>query len=223
MKASLWLLSLVVLCGCATPEQLTTPVETVKVTTLAFEETVEESEELRLFNGDSGLALGSTRAGTRQAFPQPSGASTFNDLPQNFGADFTAYGWESDEMTFGTIAYRKKSGPEDTSRGSEKVVFAMYTRPVPEDEPNTVSETVDRYLEAYGEPTTVLPGASSQYWFWTRKARRLMICRSVDHSGREFVTVALGAPQMMRELRMTSDLARADQALAIERLSNGKE
>lgn len=221
MKARLWPVALLLVGGCATPEQVTVPEAETKVTTIAFEPRVEEAEELKIFNGDDALVLGTTRAEALSVFEQPKEARAFSTLPQNFGKDFSSIGWEEGDLSFACIAYQPTSGPEETAQEPEKIVLAMYTQSNADDA--TIARTVAKYTEAFGQPTTVIPGRQVQYWFWIRSARWLMVNTSVDPEGKQFVTVALGAPQAMRELRMAPDLAREDQRLAIERLSNGEE
>jgi hypothetical protein len=206
--------------GCATPKKVTVPPEETKLTTISFDRIVDVAEDLLLYNGNDPLVLGKTRAEALQVFEPPADSRSISALPANLGKDFTASGWESENLSFGCISFEHVSGPEDGEPVPEQVVFAMYTQDAVDED--IVTKTVSRYTQEFGEPTNTIPGRQIRYWFWIRPKRWLMVNTSVSQSGRTAVTVALGAPQIMREMRMAVDLARADQALAIERLSNNQ-
>lgn len=205
--------------GCAAPERVTVEPEeppVVKIEQIPFEDRVPSDQDLALFNGDLALRLGTSRDRALRVFAKPQRSTPLTTLPPTFGDAFSAVGWETDTLSFGAILFKRPTGPEDGA-SPEQLVLAMYTQEDADD--TTVQETVGRYTEEFGEPSHVYPGANIAYWFWIRPARWLMVSKCVDHNGKPSVTVALGAPQAMRELRMATDLAQADQNKAIERLA----
>lgn len=190
------------------------------VNTIVFEPNVTSDEDLALFNGDFSLRLGATRQRALQVFEPPQKSMPVSALPPKFGESFSAIGWETDNLSFGAMMYKPKLGPEDESP-AESLVLAMYTQDNADEK--TIEETVTRYTAEFGDPTHVLlpPGGMVRYWFWIKPRRWLMVNSSLDHQKKLAVTVALGAPQVMRELGMAVNVARVDQQKAIDRLNNG--
>lgn len=217
---SAWKASLLFMaCGCAAP-----PVEdgvvltAVTLETVNFKPTVDSGADLALLNGGQRLTLGGKLDGALKVFSQPKGSRVFSSLPAQFGKDFGAFGWETDEEAFGCILLSVRDPETKKTIYSNLVVLAMFSRQNVSE--GAVGEAISNYTDAFGKPTSTDEGQAVNYAFWIRDERALMLVSSLDLDGKRSMTVALGDPRVMDELRMSPRKASEDHKAVLMRLKS---
>ncbi|HZH97872.1 MAG TPA: hypothetical protein VEX38_02790 [Fimbriimonadaceae bacterium] len=201
----LWVLPVLGLMGCGGSNQAAnTPKQESR--TIAAPRLTEG--ELGLIHNRRILRVKDRAEDVSRAFPSPTVAYTFKDLPPGFASPFRAEGYETARDGFGVIYYQ---GELSAAIHREQGVTV-----------EDVAETRKRYENEFGPGDHHLTGGSVYYIFWERGDQRLMLCsaRDLADGSRYNLTLAIGAKTVLDALRINLEDARRDKAEA-EKLYSG--
>lgn len=199
--------------GCTAPEQITvdgdTGADAKPLEKLDYTLEVEDEGDLGLWKGDQAVYVGDTVQESLQVFEPPNKSYSVASLPDGFGEDFTANGWDMRGHSFSCILYKGKT------------VLALYTQDEISEEEITVAlaDVVQQYRGEYGPPQDSHLGTRIEYYFWFTDDRALMINTAVDANDSFSLTVAVGVPEVMEHLRMDRTFAEEDKAEALRSLT----
>lgn len=189
------LLAVALISGCSTPEQITVDGDSDSDVTvmdeLSYVKEV-DGEDYMLWNEDDAVKVGDSESEAITSSGQPSKSFRIRSLPDRFGEDFSAEGWEKGDDAFACILYRGES------------VLAMYTRENIDDD--DVATALREYRDKYGTPTWKHDQFKSiQFHFWYTNDRMLMISTAIDVNDVRSLTIAIGVPQVMKHVGMDPD------------------
>jgi len=211
-------LAFLVVAGCSTPDEITVGGESASDI-----ETLEEVQfdlafdgvDYKLLNGDASIKVGYSETAALRAFEQPTKSFGVRSLPNGFGAEFSAGGWEKGDDAFACIFYKKA------------LVLGMYIKENVDDE--DIQAELALYQGKYGTPTMSFDETKRvRYYFWygsdkwSSSDRMLMINTAVDINDVRSMTVAIGVPEIMSHIGMDPKQARTDLDAAQQSLTAQK-
>lgn len=204
-------LLLLLAAGCSTPEQISvkeeedSDVTQMKVLQYTKADKLNGTDYM-LWNEDDAVKVGDTEQEALASSGKPSKSFRIRSLPDRFGDEFSAGGWEKGDDLFACVLYR------------EATVLAMYTREKVKDE--DVDKALSLYQDKYGNASNAIDsGNRIQFHFWYTDDRMLMISTAVDVNDVKSLTVAIGVTQVMKHVGMDPDTARADIQSALQSLT----
>lgn len=196
-KAVLLSVAVILLAGCSAEEakeavvKSATPVETVKLAG----KTAADAGVAMSYEGHS-VRVGDSWEEAQKVFPERRLAYGLRSLPERFGSDFSAHGWETNEgQGYGVITYK------------DLVVAAVYHT---EDVENDYAESL---FEAQRAGTGALPmqqvvtgTLTWNFWQGNSGTQRLMVLRDKGKKGTD-VTILMGDANVLDALGATKPVA----------------